>query len=257
MRGVPFEQYLAGMLFAGVRVGALALFAPFFSGAAIPPRIKVGLVLSLTLLLYPVYGHHRLPADPFEWAEIVVGEAVIGLLFGLAVQFTFEAAQLAGQILGVQMGFSLVSIFDPQTQADTPVVSVFHQIVLVLIFLRLDVHHWMLRALAASFNYVPPGTLAGSLLAKTEILHVAASMWLAAVQLAAPALFATMLADVGLAFLGKASPHLPVLLIGLSVKSLLGMTVLICGMAVWPRFFERHFSEAVMIGERLLHLAKG
>jgi flagellar biosynthesis protein FliR len=257
MNGVSLEECLAAVIFAGVRVGGLALFAPFFSGAAIPPRIKVGLVLSLTILLYPVYGPHRLPVSAFEWAEIVVSEAALGLLFGLAVQFAFEAAQLAGQILGVQMGFSLVSVFDPQTQADTPVVSVFHQIILLLIFLRLDVHHWMLRAVAASFTYVPAGTMAGGLLHKTEILRVAGGMWLAGVQLAAPVLVATLLADVALGLLGKAAPQLPVLLVGLSVKSLLGLTVLFCGIAVWPRFFEKHFIDAVQMGERLLHLAKG
>ncbi len=257
MMGLRVEEILAAVLFAGIRLGGLALFAPFFSGAAIPVRVKAGLAVALTMLLYPVYGPHRLPASAVEWADIVVGEAVLGLLFGLAVQFVFEAAQLAGQVLGVQMGFSLVSVFDPQTQADTPVVSVFHQIILLLIFLRLDVHHWMLRAVAASFTYIPAGALTSSFSASQEVFRAAGAMWLAGIQLAAPTLLATLLADVALGLLGKASPQLPVLLIGLSVKSLLGLAVLVAGVAVWPRFFERHFTDAVMIGERLLHLAKG
>jgi flagellar biosynthetic protein FliR len=251
------QECVAAVIFAGVRVGGLLLFAPFFSGAAIAPRVKVGLAISLTILLYPAYGPHRLPVSAVEWVEIVLSETVLGLLFGLAVQFTFESAQLAGQILGVQMGYSLVSVFDPQSQADTPVVSVFHQIILLLIFLRLDVHHWMLRAIAASFAYIPAGAMAGDLLHKTHVLQVAGGMWLAGVQLAAPALLATLLADVALGLLGKAAPQLPVLLLGLSVKSLLGLAVLFCGIAVWPRFFERHFTDAVLMGERLLHLAKG
>ena len=257
MNGVSLEECLAAAIFAGVRIGGLALFAPFFSGAAIPTRVKAGLVVALTILLYPVYGPHRLPLSAFEWIQVVLGEAVLGLLFGLTVQFTFEAAQLAGQILGVQMGFSLVSVFDPQTQADTPVVSVFHQIILLLIFLRLDVHHWMLRAVAASFTYVPAGAIAGDFLHHAQVLQAAGGMWLAGVQLAAPALLATLLADVALGLLGKAAPQLPILLVGLSVKSLLGLAVLFCGVAVWPRFFEKHFTDAVLMGEHLLHLAKG
>ncbi|PYX84875.1 MAG: flagellar biosynthetic protein FliR, partial [Acidobacteria bacterium] len=59
-----------------------------------------------------------------------------------------------------------------------------------------------------------------------------------------------------LGFLGKASPSLPVLFFGLSIKSVLGLVVLVAGMATWPRFFERHFVDAIAVGERLLHLAR-
>ena len=63
---------------------------------------------------------------------------------------------MAGQILGFQLGYSLVNVIDPQTQVDTPVLSVFHQAVVLLLFLQLGVHRWLLRGLAKSFEYLPP-----------------------------------------------------------------------------------------------------
>ena len=77
----------------------------------------------------------------------------------------FEAALMAGQILGVQIGYSLANVFDPQTQADTPVLSEFHRLAALLIFLQLDVHHWLLRSLVRSFAYLPPGGVAVTLAA--------------------------------------------------------------------------------------------
>ncbi len=74
---------------------------------------------------------------------------------GLAVQFVFEAAQFAGQVMGMQVGFGLVNILDPNTQVDTPVLAVFSQTIAMLIFLRLGVHHWLMRALAQSFAICP------------------------------------------------------------------------------------------------------
>ena len=59
----------------------------------------------------------------------------------------------------MQAGFSLVSILDPQTQADSPVISTFIQLITLVIFLQLNVHHWLLRGLAASFAYLPPGSV--------------------------------------------------------------------------------------------------
>jgi flagellar biosynthesis protein FliR len=250
------DQILAGLVFVGARVGGLMTFAPFFGSGSMPMRIKAGFVVAVTLLLYPAAGLPRIPLELWSHAQLMLSEAVIGILFGLAAQFVFDAAQLAGQILGIQMGFSLVSIIDPQTQADTPVLSIFHQMVVLLIFLQMDVHHWLLRGVAASFVYLPPGSAGATMGATSELLRAAGGIWLAGVQIAAPVLLATMLADIGLGFLGKASPSLPVLFFGLSIKSVLGLVVLVAGMASWPRFFERHFADAIAMGERLLHLAR-
>jgi len=251
------EPIVTAAAFVGVRIGSLMVFAPFFGSTAIAARVKAGLTVVLTGLLYSVIPSPQLPASLVEWIQLIANETLVGLLFGITIQFIFDAAQLAGQVLGIQMGFSLVSILDPQTQADSPVLSIFQQMVVLLIFLQLDVHHWLLRGLAASFTYVPAGLATVNLTLISEVLRAAGGMWLAAIQIAAPALVATMLADVALGFLGKASPQLPVLLVSLSVKSVLGLVVLVAAVGGWPRFFERHFTDAIVTGERLLQLAKG
>ena len=84
---------------------------------------------------------------------------------------------MAGQILGVQMGYSLATLFDPQTQADTPVLAEFHRLAALLIFLQLDVHHWLLRALVRSFAYLPAGAAPATFAAATGLLHAAGGIF--------------------------------------------------------------------------------
>jgi flagellar biosynthesis protein FliR len=239
-----------------MRMSALLVFTPFPGGAAVPAQIKAGFAIALTALLYPVYGGTAMHVKSGETIGVVASELIVGLLLGITVAFIFEAAQMAGSIMGMQVGFSLVNIIDPQTQVETPVLSTLHQILVLLIFLQLNVHHWVLRGAAASFTYLPVGTarLTGS--AVKTLLHDASGIWLAAVQIAAPILFATMLADVTLGFLGKASPQLPVLFLGLSVKTILALTVWIGALAFWPSRFEGYFGHAVRTGEQLLQLAR-
>jgi flagellar biosynthetic protein FliR len=167
-----------------------------------------------------------------------------------------EAPLLAGQILGLQMGYSLASLFDPQTQADTPVLATLHQLAALLIFLQLNVHHWLLRALVRSFHYLPPGQARATGAATNALLHGAGGIFLAGVQIAAPALVATLIADAALGLLGKASPQLPVLFVGLSIKNLLGLAMLVLAVAYWPGNFAVRFAESIALGERLLHLAR-
>ena len=251
---LTLESILTAALFLGLRVSGLVLFAPGLSSSAVPARTKGAFVVLMVALLWPVVPLPRMDVSALGWTGIAINELIIGVLVGLLLSFIFEAAQFAGQILGVQMGFSLVTILDPQTQADSAVLSVFYQTIVLLIFFGLDVHLWVLRALVSSFYYLPAGA---SVLTPGRIgalLHNAGAIWVLGIEIAAPALIATMVADFVLAFIGKASPQLPVMMVGISVKSVLGMLVLLVTMAAWPRFFSHQFSHAIRWSEQTLHL---
>jgi flagellar biosynthetic protein FliR len=251
---VHLEQIVQAIVFAGVRIGGMLLFPPFFSSEAVPVQVKAGLTVALTALVYPVYGPVAMQTDVMGWLRVACGELIVGLLLGLSVQFVFEAALAAGQMIGVQTGYSLITVLDPQTQADTQVLAIFHQLTALLIFLRLNVHHWLLRGVAASFAYLPAGSAIANLKASVGLLREAGGIWLAALQIAIPVIMATLLADVALGFLGKASPQLPVMLVGLSVKNLIGLMALAGTLVYWPQIFDRQFSEALAAGEKLMHL---
>jgi flagellar biosynthetic protein FliR len=253
--GLHFEQLLAAAAFTGARVSGLMVFCPFLGSDAVPVPVKAGLTLLLTVLLHPLHGPVGLALESWQWAQVALSEVVLGLALGLVANFLFESVLLAGQILGVQIGYSLANVFDPQTQADTPVLSEFHQMAALLIFLQLDVHHWLLRSLMRSFAYLPPGASVTLALAG-GLLHAAGGIFLAGLQIAAPSLAATLVADVALGFLGKASPQLPVLFIGIAVKNLLGLAVLMAAMAYWPRLFNQQFTRLIHVSEQLLHLAR-
>jgi flagellar biosynthetic protein FliR len=236
-------------------MSSLLVFTPFPGGQAAPPQVKAGLAVALTALLYPVYGKTMPLLTSANVVGLIGNEMLIGLLMGLAVTFVFEAAQVAGQVVGTQVGFSLVNIFDPQTQVETPVMATLHQLLVLLIFLQLDVHHWLLRGAANSFTYLPANSARVSGAMVETLLHDAGGIWLAAVEIAAPILFATVMADVALGFIGKASPQLQVLFLSLPAKTMLAMVVWVSALALWPMRFETYFSGAVRNAEQLLHLA--
>src|ERR1700733_3819605 len=123
----------------GLRAGGVMTFAPFFGSDAIPARVKAGFTLVLTAMLYGVCPVPEMQLTTFGWARMALSEAVIGFMMGLSVQLIFAGMQLAGQLAGAQLRFSLAAIIDPVTNIDTPVLAVFHQTVAMLIFLQLNV----------------------------------------------------------------------------------------------------------------------
>jgi flagellar biosynthetic protein FliR len=253
---ITLTKIIGAVLVIGLRVSGLMLFAPFFGSVVIPARMKAVLTIVITAALYPVYASRLPTLELSHWTVIVASETVVGLGMGLATSMVFEAVQVAGQVLSMQMGYSLVNILDPNTQVESTVVALFHQSLAMLIFLALDVHHWILRALAHSFDYLPPGTATLNPGFLQAVLHEGGAILALAIQIAAPVLSATLVADLVLGLLGKASPQMPLMLLGPAVKSMLGVTVLGAAIRFWPVFFERYFSESVAYTEQLLHLAR-
>jgi flagellar biosynthetic protein FliR len=218
--------------------------------------VKAVLVLAMTALLYPMISAKIQPVSISQWPMMVFSELVIGVALGVATNIVFDGVQMAGQVLSVQMGYSLVNILDPQTQVDSTVVAMFHQTIAMLIFLRLNVHFWMLRALARSFEYLPPSSGHFGAGFTSAVMQAGAGVFAIGIQIAAPVLSATLLADVVLGLLGKASPQLPLMLLGPAVKSILGLLILISALKYWPNLFEHLFLDSMERADNLLHLAR-
>jgi flagellar biosynthetic protein FliR len=256
MIDIPLLPIITGFLTISVRLSGLMLFAPFFGSTAIPARIKAGLVVAFTLLLFPAVGKGIGTYALADWPILIITEFLIGVGMGIATNIVFEACQLAGQVLGIQMGYSLVNILDPQTQVDSTVIPVFYQTVVMLLFLGMDVHYWLLRGIGNSFLYLPPGTTHLSGLFTMAIISTGGHIFGLGVQIAAPVLVATLVADVMLGLLGKASAQMPLMILGPPIKSLLGIFILIATLKYWPDLFHHLFQNSIADGEHILHVAR-
>ena len=138
---------------------------------------------------------------------------------------------------------------------DTTVIAQFHQTLAMLVFLRLDVHLWILRALGRSFRLLPPGSAHVSRAFTLTAIQAGGQVFTLGLQMAAPVLSATLITDVVLGLLGKASPQLPLMVLGPPLKTLLGLGVLFAALRYWPPLLERFFSSSIELSDTLMRLA--
>ncbi len=253
---INLANLITPLLTIGLRVSGLMMFAPVFGSAALPLRIKAVLVIALTAVLYPALSSRVAGVTVTQWPLTVLHELLIGIALGLAANLLFEAVQLAGQVMSIQMGFSLVSILDPQTQAESTVLALFHQTVAMLIFLTFNVHLALLRVVAESFEYLPVDASRISPTFAAATLRLGTSVFSLGVQIAAPVVAATLVADVVIGLLGKASPQMPLILLGPAIKSILGAGVLLGVVQYWPELLQQCFRNSLTYADRLLHLAR-
>jgi flagellar biosynthesis protein FliR len=248
---------IAPTFLLGVRLGGLMTFAPFLGSTSIPWKVKSALAVVLTAVLAPAYSSRLPHTAPENWVGAIAGELMVGLGMGLTMELVFEAARFAGQMLGFQFGYSLVNVIDPQSQVEISVLNFFHYTVLLLIFLQADLHHWLFRMLVRSFDLVPPGAAIVSSGTVIGLFHSAANIFLLGLQLASPALVITVMIDIAMSFMAKASPQLPVMSVGLPAKMLAGYAVIWSSVVFWPALANKWFYAALQASDHLLRSMHG
>ena len=208
------------------RIGGLVAALPVLSGRAVPMKVKAALILSLGILLAPLIRLPVVPYDPVVLAAGLVSEMVIGLAIGLAVRMFFSALEIAGEMIGVQMGFGVVQLFDPSTALQTSIIGQYFTLLASLVFLSLNGHLLLVATILSSYESIPAfgASLPGGM--GDDILRLSQHMFIVGLKLAAPVLVIILLINILLALLGRAVAQINVFVLSFPVTIAGGLAVL-------------------------------
>jgi flagellar biosynthesis protein FliR len=251
-----WSTFLSAMTLVLVRVSGMAAFAPFFSATALPARAKAVFSGAVAFLLAPLVA--TLPrAQATISFPALLGELAVGVLYGLTLTLLNEMLLFAGQIAGFQFSFSLVNLLDPSSAIQTPLLGDMFALMGTLVILSAGLDRILLASMIRSFHAAPLGAFSLTQPTAIAIVRAAGGIFLAAVELAAPILAATLLVEIAVALMGKLSPQLPVMMLTVPLKSLTGFAVLLGSLALWPRFIEGRFASLLDLAERLIAAPAG
>jgi flagellar biosynthesis protein FliR len=223
-----------------VRPGALVMAAPTIGGAHIPMLVRIGLTVALAVVLVPV----STAAVPNVAAlpAVILRELAIGLALALATRIVVGAAEVAGALAGVQIGFAYATIVDPQSGAQNGVLGTLYGLMATAILFAANVHHAVIQALASSYQALPIGGGTVDATTVTAMGRALGIVFAVGIQLAAPVLIVLLLVDTAMGVLSRATPSLNIMSIGFGVKLLAGLVVLA--------------QTAVLMPDIVLHAAK-
>lgn len=226
------------------RVGGLMTFAPFLGSGAIAPVIRVFLSVVISLAIFPAV-QADVPSPPPEALLFLLAlgmELGIGFVLGLVGQLFLAGIQLGGQLMGFQMGFSLINIIDPQTQVESSALALLHNLIALLVFLAVNAHHWYIQAIADSYRILPGAAHYSSELA-AFMLQLFGNMFILGFKLGAPIVTVLLIVDVLMGIIGRAAPQIHILIVGLPSKSLVGFLFLLATAHVSVTFMGRHLER--------------
>lgn len=226
-----FVYHFQVFLLVMVRMNSMMVVAPFYSSGVIPFRIKALISFLISIVIFPVVAAkmYEVPADTGGYLLCILREVTIGLFIGFLVSVIFTAFQLAGQYFAVQIGFGINEVLDPLAQISIPLVGQLKNLIGLLVFIFINGHHFLIKAIYRSYELVPFITLskasANGLL--KFMTHTVSGMFVVALKISLPVVATVFLVSISLGILAKAAPQMNILMLGFPFKIAVAFGVMI------------------------------
>ena len=232
--GLPLDQ-LYGLVshyfFIMVRIAALLHVAPVFSEKAVSARLRAGLALLTAILIGGMLPDAGVGLYSWEGSWVLAKQVIIGAAMGVTLQLLFAAVRMSGEIIGMQMGLSFATFFDPGA-GNSPVISRFLNLLVMLLFLAFNGHLWLLALLADTFQTLP---------VDATPLHAGGFIYLVTqgLMLGLPVIALLLCINFILGLLNRLTPQLSIFVIGFPLTLTFGMLALFLIAETLAPFFER------------------
>jgi flagellar biosynthetic protein FliR len=217
-------------MMAFIRAGGVMTMIPVFSGRNVPMPVRLAIAAFLALVGLQAVREATLP--PLDVLTLVLAaahELIIGLLMGLGVRLIFFALETAGQIIANEMGLAVSAQIDPVSQSSSTPVGVALTLFGTLLFLLSGAHHAVFAAFARSFVLMPPGIASFNRGAGEVLVQSTGSIFLLAVQIAAPLMAMNFVVTLTFAVLSKAAPGVNAFAESFPIRIAAGLTMLALG----------------------------
>lgn len=229
-----------------VRVSCFVYVAPFFSMKNTPANVRVAISFFTSLLLYQALT----PAEAVTYSSlagytvIVLKEALVGLLIGLAANICTSIVNFAGSIADMETGLSMVTLMDPTSRENTSITGVMYQYSLMLMMIVTGMYRYLFGALADTFSLIPVNRAvfrSDALL--SSMLEFLGDYVVIGFRIVLPVFCTILLLNAVLGVLAKVSPQMNMFAVGIQMKILVGLSVLFFTAGMLPGAADFIFQE--------------
>ncbi|MBQ4537963.1 MAG: flagellar biosynthetic protein FliR [Lachnospiraceae bacterium] len=228
------------------RVSCFVFIAPFFGMNNTPARVKIGISIFVSILLYEVLS----PAPAIEYdtvmgyALIVIKEAIAGLLIGFGANICMAVLNFAGSLADMETGLSMTTLLDPATNQQTSVTGVLYQYVFLMMLIASGMYRYLLGALADTFVLIPVNGVVFNMDSLLEsMVQFMTDYVIIGFRIILPIFCAILLLNAVLGVMAKVSPQMNMFAIGLQLKILVGLSTLFLTVGMLPGVSDFLYQE--------------
>lgn len=237
---------VTGFFLVLARVSPLFVLAPLFSSKMVPARVKGIVAVGLSIGLTPLAVHgQNIPTDPMAVAGMLVVQVLVGLAFAFAVGMVVTAIEAAGSLTDMVAGFSFGAVIDPINGNQGGTMANLYSLVGLAMFIAIGGDAWTLHGLQKTFQLVPL-TKAPQIASLTSGVEQAfATIFVSAVEVAAPVILALLITDVAFGMIAKVVPQVNIFGVGFPMKVGVAMLIVAASLPFLGSFMSDQIANAV------------
>jgi len=226
------DLFLVTWLFPLARVLGVIASAPIFSSTAVPRRVRLAFGLMITFAIASAHPPTAANIAPGSWIGIgvFIQQIVIGVAIGMSMRIVMAALDVAGELIGLQMGLSFATFFDPNSSAQTAVMGEMLSLLSSLTFLALNGHLVLIDVLAHSFELAPIGMSVVTGKTWTVVAQLGTAVFSSGLMISLPVIAALLITNIALAVLTRTAPQLNLFSLGFPITSTVGYLVMIASL---------------------------
>jgi len=235
-----FSQQLPLLGLLILRSSGLFFMAPVFGQQRIPIIVKVLFSISLAVMIMPFVPLETavIPSHTLGWLITGALEVLTGAIYGWAASLIFEGMVLAGQFIGLQMGFAQANILNPESQTQRPLLSEVYFVLTMLVFLAMNGHHLLVMAFQQSFVVVPVGQFLFNAQTLEQLLLLFGQIFVIGLIIAAPINGILTLIDIIMGLIARTAPQMNILILSFSIKIYVGLLAFLFSLAFTVQFMR-------------------
>ena len=239
------------ILWPFLRILAVFTAAPIFSSKAIPLRARIGLAFFIAYAAQPsLQGQAIISLSSPEAVGAVIQQVGIGLAIGFSVRLVFAAVELAGEVVGIQMGLGFASFFNPALNSQSTAVAKFFGNMAMLLFIVTNGHLMVLMPVIKSFEAFPVNQNFLQALGEMKLYTLGADLFASGLWIALPMIGMLMFVNLALGIVSRVAPQMNIYAIGFPIT----LTVGLIGIAATLPMLDQPFFALM---ERVIEIFNG
>ncbi len=227
-----------------VRITGFIYTAPFFSLSNVPFRVKTGFSIFLTAIIFYTVSYTTPEYDNvIQFAVLIVSEALAGAIMGFFANIAYRIIAFAGQFIDMEIGFSMVSQFDPTTSIQTTITANFYGYAILLMMMITNLHHHFLKAVIDSFQVAGVGEVRIDPASYQLMARFITDYFIIGFRIVLPVFASILIVNTILAILAKIAPQMNMFVIGMQIKIFVGLFVMLLVVEMIPSVADFIFKE--------------
>ncbi|SKA72655.1 flagellar biosynthetic protein FliR/FlhB [Clostridium sp. USBA 49] len=236
--------YFSALILIFFRMLAFFISMPIFFPKGFHNIAKIAFTLIISYMLIPGVDYSNINiTSNYILISYLINEIITGLTLGFITNLCFFSIRMAGQFIDMQIGFSMINMYDPSTSSNATLIEHVLYWCSILLFFAIDGHHILIRTLLDSFNAINLGKFILSGESINVIINGFIEFFSIGLKIAIPVVLIVLITDIVLGLIGRAVPQINLMILGLPIKIIIGLTAIAFSLPMIFKFMIASFDD--------------